>query len=291
MLKSSAFGLPPDAVMDPITRKESNSFDAKCHYIHIRGKNPYLHWHDNIEIAYPLDAPCRFLVDGVTYHAEPGDMIVTGPRVTHQFLPTDESRDFVVLQISPQNLQNIHISPYLSKVFITRREIAANPELCRRIDTLFEWLIADPGSTTDNPDPAQQTLCLYLYCLLAQNFPSTDPTYSNSTEKQEFQTVFRYVNDHFRENITVSAIAQSMHMSRTKISALFLKYTAANLSDYIRNLRMDNARHLLSQGSTVTQAALESGFQSVRTFNSNFRELMGMSPSEYLLSLKNGSAE
>ena len=38
----------------------------------------------------------------------------------------------------------------------------------------------------------------------------------------------------------------------------------------------------MDQGRTVTDAALESGFQCIRTFNSTYKRLTGITPSEYL---------
>jgi AraC-like DNA-binding protein len=226
-------------------------------------------------------------VDGVFYDAGPGDMIVTGPRVTHQFQLIDIPMKFVIFQLSPRNLQNFQVSPHAAKTFITRREIEESPELCRRIDTIFEWLIDDPASTPENSVPAQQALCVHLHCLLARNFPSPEPVYADEAELAEFHEIFRYVNEHFREGITVSSIAKSLYSSRNKLPALFMKYTGTSLSDYIRELRIENAKQLLAAGSSITHAALESGFQNIRTFNSNFRCQMKMSPSEYAMLAKN----
>ena len=261
---------------------ENTISDANCHIIKLTRGSSRLHWHDNVEIAFSLEGFCHFLVDGTLYKAEPGDMVVIGPHIVHQFFPISACEKFVVLQLAPQNLKNIHVSPYRSKTFITRKELSENPILLHRIDTLFEWLLADPGSTVANIDPAQQALCLYLYCSLARHFPNEALPYSSKVELQEFHTIFHYVRKHFKENITVSSIASALYVNRNKVSQLFLKYAATSLSDYIRDLRIDNAKLLLSAGTSIIQAALESGFQSVRTFNDNFRQHTGITPSEYV---------
>ena len=260
--------------------------DADCHTLISSRRRHQLHWHENIEIAFPLEGRCRFLVDGVFYDAGPGDMIVTGPRVTHQFQLLDVPMKFVIFQLSPRNLQNFQVSPHAAKTFITRREIEADPALCRRIDTLFEWILADPASTVDHSIPEQQSLCVHLYCLLARYFPSPDPGCANEAELAEFHEIFRYVNEHYREAITVGSIAKTLYYSRNKLPMLFMKYTGTSLSDYIRELRIENAKQLLAAGSSITHAALDSGFQNIRTFNSNFRCQMEMSPSAYIQLMK-----
>jgi len=288
-MQSAETNRPPESKASAISglHHEIHTSDAVCHRITCFSANALLHWHDNIEIAFPLEHSCSFLVDGTLYDAGPGDMIVTGPRVTHQFRPSANYARFMVFQLSPRSLQALHVSPHSAKVFIPRREIEADPELCRRVDTLFEWL----SSPTDHADPAGQSLCVHLYCLLAQHFPSTDADTTDRSELEEFHTVFRFVNEHFREDITVSSIAKSLYFTRNKLPVLFLKYAGISLADYIRELRIDNARQLLTSGCSMTHAAMESGFQNVRTFNNTFRRTMGMSPTEYLQSQKQSPAE
>jgi len=37
----------------------------------------------------------------------------------------------------------------------------------------------------------------------------------------------------------------------------------------------------MGQGRSITEAALSSGFQSVRTFNNTYKKITGITPTEY----------
>ena len=68
-------------------------------------------------------------------------------------------------------------------------------------------------------------------------------------------------------------------MDRGKLSKIFSKYSSMSVNNYLNNLRINKANELLKDGCSVTQAAFESGFQSVRTFNNTYKNLTGTTPS------------
>ena len=54
------------------------------------------------------------------------------------------------------------------------------------------------------------------------------------------------------------------------------------MSEYINKLRIKNANLMLAQGASITEASMESGFRSIRTFNNVYKGIMSMTPSEYV---------
>ena len=67
---------------------------------------------------------------------------------------------------------------------------------------------------------------------------------------------------------------------------MFRKYAGTDLNEYINSLRIKQVNQMLLQGCRITEAATESGFQSIRTFNNLYRLQTGMTPSEYLRSIQ-----
>ena len=126
-----------------------------------------------------------------------------------------------------------------------------------------------------------QSIISTYYLSLMRYFPSND---KNTEKKQltEFYKIVDYINAHFREKINISIIAKNLYMSREKVSALFRKYSNTGLSEYLDKLRIINVNKLLAEGYSMTDAAFESGFQSIRTFNNTYKNVMKMSPSEYI---------
>lgn len=114
------------------------------------------------------------------------------------------------------------------------------------------------------------------------NFPISETDNSNKKEKQDFYRTVNYINDHFTENITIQSLSKELFIDRGRLSKVFLKYAGTSLSTYISTLRINRATQLIENGYGITVAALESGFQSVRTFNDVYKKITNSSPSKIL---------
>ncbi len=92
-----------------------------------------------------------------------------------------------------------------------------------------------------------------------------------------------YINENFKDDITLESIATSLGYSSNYISKHFRASFNVGIKQYITTVRLKNAVMLLrDQKSGVTECAFESGFSSVRSFYRAFSAEFGCSPREYL---------
>lgn len=77
--------------------------------------------------------------------------------------------------------------------------------------------------------------------------------------------------------------AMSGASART-LARLFIKETGMNFSDWRKQLRLLEAIERLGQGQTVTQVALDLGYQSASAFITMFRRTLGTPPGTYFRS-------
>ena len=71
-------------------------------------------------------------------------------------------------------------------------------------------------------------------------------------------------------------------ISRDYFSRIFKNVTGMNYNKWLNMIRLEKATELLAnQEMTLTEIAMQSGFQSISSFNRVFREEKGMSPDEY----------
>ena len=94
--------------------------------------------------------------------------------------------------------------------------------------------------------------------------------------------VMTYVNNHYREDLTLEEVAQFAGFSRYYFSRSFKKQTGYSFKEYLCQKRVQVAMDLLIRTNrSMRDVALESGFGSVATFNRVFREKKGCTPSQY----------
>lgn len=95
-----------------------------------------------------------------------------------------------------------------------------------------------------------------------------------------------YIRDHSDDELSLAAVAQSVHMSAAYFSAKFKDMTGINFVDYVARTRVEKARNLLiNPNRRVSEVAFEVGFQSLSQFNRAFKKVSGQSPRDYRVKL------
>lgn len=240
------------------------------------------HWHENVEICRILNKPCRFRIDGEIIYANPGDIITIGEQVIHQFLIDEDDTQIQIFQFFPKILLNISYGILPLKTHITAEETAKSPELKGNIDALFSMLAHEHRAKTAEENPFACSLAVSLYLFLQKNFPSEIEFSRAKSDRSDFYKIADYINEHFCEDINVNSISKEFFISRTKLSRIFKKYSGTGINEYLNTLRIKNANYLIENGTSITDAALSSGFSSIRTFNNVYKIIMKTTPSEHL---------
>lgn len=100
-----------------------------------------------------------------------------------------------------------------------------------------------------------------------------------------------YIAQHFHEPIRLQDTADAAGLSLAYFSTLFHEKTGERFSDYLNRFRILKAKELLADMSLkVVAVSLQCGFQDPRYFARLFKELEGMTPTQYRRLLTNASS-
>ena len=119
-----------------------------------------------------------------------------------------------------------------------------------------------------------------LCCFLDENVSGAEgeQNFTNGT----FLKLMRYINDNYRNEISLTSAAQAMNMNSNYISQLFKKETGITFVHYITQKRLEDARELLTTTKKpLTDIALEVGFNDTFHFIKTFKKYVGMTPGQY----------
>jgi AraC-like DNA-binding protein len=95
-----------------------------------------------------------------------------------------------------------------------------------------------------------------------------------------------YLNNHLTQDVSIERLAEIANYSPAHFRRLFLKMMGQSPSDYIVNVRINNAKVLLkTTGMRISDIAVEVGFFDHSHFIRTFKKLVGVTPAEYRKSL------
>ena len=91
-----------------------------------------------------------------------------------------------------------------------------------------------------------------------------------------------FIQANCEQPITLDQVAAHVHVSRFYFCKLFRKATGLTLTEYIARVRLEKAKSLLSDPSLrISEIVFAAGFGSIPQFNSVFKQIVGVSPTDY----------
>ena len=86
--------------------------------------------------------------------------------------------------------------------------------------------------------------------------------------------------------IPLDGIAAEFHLTPQYLAKLYSKKTGQFLMDYLREYRLEQAKKLLMKGDmSVSEVAMNTGFDNFSYFSTLFKKETGMSPQQYRASI------
>jgi len=91
----------------------------------------------------------------------------------------------------------------------------------------------------------------------------------------------KYLDQHFRENISVDQLAATLFVSRSHLMHMFKRATGQGVHEYLTGRRIDYATGLIRLGMSIQESSELAGYEDYSLFYRNFIKRTGISPKEY----------
>lgn len=124
-------------------------------------------------------------------------------------------------------------------------------------------------------------LTLFLAAFDMTNDETTKHTYSRSAALLAKEAK-RYLTEHMTERVTLEELSNVLHVSGTHIKNSFKQVYGESVYSYIRTRKMQSAALMLRDtDETVLEIAGRYGYDNASKFTSAFRDIIGLTPTEY----------
>lgn len=228
-----------------------------------------IHLHGDLELAYPLSGAVRVLLRGREEAVHAGELAVILPHELHGYADCGGSRVLVCV-FSADYVHSFAES--IAGLRGDRSVVPCPPGLRAYLEETF--------FDTEDPGPLQFKAALYAACAQYRRYARF--THQSVSEDGALEKLIAYVEENYRENITLSTAARAIGYNENYLSRCFHQATGINFRRFVNYHRVQCVcRSRQSDGRTISELALASGFQNLRSFNRAFHEFLGASPREY----------
>ncbi|MES2264158.1 MAG: AraC family transcriptional regulator [Pseudomonadota bacterium] len=271
---------------------ERENYDGIIHYLEHGYPSPRVRWHchDEYELHLIVSTSGRLFVGDYIGEFSPGHLVLTGPRLPHNWISTsvpDEGvalRD-MILQFAHDPLeQAAKLVPELRELLpLLERSTYGIEFLDIGAEAEQHFLRIRASAGAERFAHFVQFMCQLArsgnYRLLSS---ATMRSYDDDATLAKVNAVLSYITENYRDPISAEALAEQLGMSLSKFSRFFRKTTGNSFTDFVSRLRINKACQLLmNTDQYVTNVCYDVGFLNVANFNRRFLQIKGVTPKEF----------
>ncbi len=274
--------------------KESVLPIALAHYSHEHSHTTHhlLKWNNNwCSIFIYLSGKFSFLIDEHMYTPSFGDVVIMREHEKYTSVFSDISyMDYYELHIPPEFFSKAAAADIFTPLFYDRRTSEKNLISIDKTNfggILEKLRIIENLISTNN---RYADMLMYSYIIQIAEVINSAFTSSalaaNSKTPPKLSEAIEYIHNHFATISGVNEVSRACNISDTYLARIFKEHIMCTPNEYISNLRISHAKHLLSNGESITDTCYKSGFNNYTYFISKFKDATGTTPSKFRKSLK-----
>ena len=235
-----------------------------------------LHGHDFYELEIITGGYAKTTLNGKGASVEGGSVIFLSPADFHEYT---ECENF--------GLYKIQFTSDAVAGAVLERVLSSPKNLFIPSEKHFEEIksIAEVMFKTRDEDISSEMLTRLLECIL---IIISDHTRDQKGSAESFgklesnmQSALMYIHAHFRENPSLSEVADSVHLNPRYFCTKFHADVGKTYKQYLKEMKLRYARRLIMATSLpIIDIAEGSGYTAQSHFNREFREYYGISPLE-----------
>lgn len=240
------------------------------------------HTHNHVELFYILGGKGQFLIEDQLYPVNSGHLVIINPNVPHTEVSLNaQPLEYIVLGIEGIELATGENSN--GRFCILDHFESVEVSSCLR-NILREMELKNAGYE----DVCQAFMEILIIRLMRSTGLSIPTEPQVITANRQCAAVRRYIDIHFKEQLTLDLLAEEAHMNKYYLSHAFKREYGVSPINYMITRRLEESKYLLAETDlSMTQIAQLLGFSSLSYFSQVFRRTQSVSPVEYRQNTKN----
>lgn len=238
------------------------------------------HFHDKAELVYVTDGEMNVILDQRTENIPKNHFCLILPWQIHGFTTLKHSRSIILVfpnRLIGSFIRNVDSHHSSSQVF------EAEPEI---LELFMRHLYLGPLPDEYIVSGILLSLC---HCFITQC--TLLPAFSGQKTALT-PDIMRYITTHYREDLNLKQVASSLGYSYYHLSHILNDDLGMSFSQFLNATRINlSLGKLRDTNHSITDIAYACGFSSVRSYNRNFKAIIGLTPTQYRTQLNESLSE
>jgi AraC-like DNA-binding protein len=248
------------------------------------------HYHDEYELHLIVATSGKAFVGDWIGQFQPGHLVLTGPRLPHNWVSMDLPEDGV--PVRDRVIQFPH-APVAQVAEIVPEFADVLPMLERSKHGIEFFGLAERAQ--DHWQQVRSTRGAHRFsafcAFLADLAATTDYRLLSSVQLQgvddarsleHIDAIVSRITENLSQTLSAADIASELGMTESRFSRFFRRATGNTFTDFVNRVRINRACQLLMESdSLITDICYVVGFNNVANFNRRFLDIKGMTPREY----------
>ena len=246
-----------------------------------------LHWHEEVELLYLLNGESTIKISGTTYHMPKKQLVVVESKQVHSTYCYDETSMYVCIHVLKDYLRKWFPSVDFYEIHCNPMQIpdgyfAAYREIFRLMEDLTRIYMEDSQLFALQAEG----ITLQVLGRLFQNFSVntakqvSEASQSDVLTMNRIREVISYVEEHFREPISLQEISGLLGLGREYFCRFFKKNMGISFLEYVNEIRVSHIYYdLVHTDLPISVLLEENGFTNQKLFNKTFKRIYGETPS------------
>lgn len=269
-----------NSIYEMVETGDALPFDVALHSVNYVPS----HWHNSLEMIFVLRGKLEVTVNNEQYPLFEGDVLLINDCHVHEVIGLDKNI-IVTFQI-PSAYLNEHIRGIEHIHFDCYSGSAGNEQRLAldRIRQYMAEMVQLKHKKSEVYALEMQVRLLSIFSILMKQFKTQAASGAmNEKYMERMLRIIHYIEDNYKEQVTLQAIADSEFLSVPYLSKFFSENIGLNFQAYLTSIRLKNTVEdlLRYDEASIADLALEHGFPNAKSFYTAFKAKYNMTPNEY----------
>lgn len=251
-----------------------------------------LHWHEELQFTLVTHGSVTMQVSGEIYKLQKGEAIFINRNLLHITSDLTDDGRYISINIPDrmlgffagsrmeQNYVQPYTGNYLFQAIVLKKEIEWQKKILDILWELEQILSEKPAMFEYDVS----VKCVMIWQIMIRNLSAyvKKPNKTFLKKQERMRIMLMYIRENYMNPILLQDIARQANVSVGECCRCFKDMILQSPNQYLMQYRISQAMEFLnSTEMSVTEVAMQCGFNDASHFIQYFKKKTGMTPSEY----------